>query len=165
MDQTARFALPFLAPGQAQKEWFHNEALQRIDMLLCPVVEGAAVAVPPANPLPGQCFIIATGATGAWAGRDGALAAYTDGGWRFVAPIEGACVIDRVSGQSIVRRGGAWEAGIVRAQEVRINGQSVLRERQAGIANPAGGSIIDVECRSAVAGVLAALRTHGLISE
>jgi hypothetical protein len=40
MDQSARCGLPFLAPGQAQKEWFHNEALQRIDMLLCPVVEG-----------------------------------------------------------------------------------------------------------------------------
>ena len=33
-DATARLALPFIAPGQAQKELFHNEALTRIDALL-----------------------------------------------------------------------------------------------------------------------------------
>ena len=79
MDQTARFALPLLAPGQAQKEWFHNEALQRADMLLCPVIEGPAVATPPANPTTGTCYLIAGGATGAWTGQDGSVAAFTEG--------------------------------------------------------------------------------------
>src|SRR5436190_7808713 len=113
MDQTARFALPQLTPGQAQKEWYHNEALQRIDMLLCPAVEGAAIAAPPVSPAAGACYLVATGATGAWAGQDGALATFTEGGWRFVAPIEGARVLDRTSGQMMVRRGGSWEAGVV----------------------------------------------------
>jgi hypothetical protein len=30
-----------------QKETFHNEALQAIDMLLCPIVEGLPVQLPP----------------------------------------------------------------------------------------------------------------------
>ena len=87
MDQTARFALPQLSPGQARKEWFHNEALQRIDALLCPVVEGPPLALPPSGPLPGACYLVAAGASGAWAGQDGALAVFSDGGWRFVTPI------------------------------------------------------------------------------
>jgi len=164
MDQTARFALPHLSPGQAQKEWFHNEALQRIDMLLCPAVEGAALATPPVSPPAGACYLVATGATGAWAGQDDALAAFSDGGWRFVAPVEGAQVVDRASGQMVVRRNGSWEAGIARAQEVRVDGLTVLRERQPAVADPTGGSVSDAECRTAIAAILARLRTHGLIA-
>ena len=164
MDQSARFGLPFLAPGQAQKEWFHNEALQRIDMLLCPVVEGPAVATPPASPTGGACYIVGVAATGVWAGQDGAIAAYSDGGWRFVTAFEGAQVLDKASGQILVRRSGAWETGVVRAQEVRINGLTVLRERQPAVPNVTGGSVVDTQCRAAMAGILAALRAHGLIA-
>lgn len=146
-----------------QKEWFHNEALQRVDTLLCPVVEGPPLAQPPANPIAGQCFLVAGAATGAWAGNDGALAAFTDAGWRFVAPIEGLRVLDRPSGETWLRRNGSWEIGIVRALEVRIGGQTILRDRQAAIPSPAGGTTVDAECRSAVAALLAALQAHGLI--
>lgn len=107
---------------------------------------------------------MASGATGAWAGQDGALAGITDGGWKFLAPIEGAQVIDAASGQTIVRRGGSWETGVVRAQEFRVNGQTVVRQRQAAIADPTGGTTSDVECRAAVISILSALRTHGLIA-
>lgn len=164
MYQTPRFELPHLSPGQAQKEWLHNEALQRIDMLLCPTIEGPALAVPPVNPPDGACFLVAVGAAGAWVGKDGSLAAFTGGGWRFIAPIEGAQVLDRSSGQSVTYRDGNWEAGIVRAQEVRINGSTILRDRQPAIADPAGGSVTDSQCRTAVAAILAAVRAHGLIA-
>jgi hypothetical protein len=132
-------------------------------MLLCPVVEGAPQAGPPSSPPTGACYLVATGATAEWAGQDGAIACFTAGGWRFIEPIEGVGVVDRVSGQALQWRAGTWEAGIVRAQEVRINGQPVLRQRQPAIADPAGGSVIDSESRTAVAGILTALRTHGLI--
>jgi len=164
MDDTARFALPQLAPGQAQKEWFHNEALQLIDLLLCPVVEGAALATPPADPAAGACYLVASGATGAWTGKDDMLAGYTEGGWRFIAPVEGAQLLDRSSGQTILRREGAWESGIVRAQQLEIEGVTLVRERQAAIADPAGGSIVDSQCRTAVAAMLSMLRAHGLIA-
>lgn len=163
MDQSARFALPFLAPGQNQKEWFHNEALQRVDMLLCPVAEGAPQAAPPPSPALGSCYLVATGGSGAWAGQDGALACFTEAGWKLVAPIEGMRVLDRSTGQMMLRREGAWESGVVRAQQLRISGQVVVGPRQAAIPDPAGGSVVDAECRTALAAVLAALRAHGLI--
>jgi hypothetical protein len=163
MDQTARFALPYLAPGQLQKELFHNEALQRVDMLLCPVVEGPPAASPPVSPTAGSCYLVGSGASGAWAGNDGALACFTEGGWRFAAPTDGMTLVDRASGQFLSRRSGAWEAGILRAQEIRVDGVAVVRARQSPIAEPLGGAQIDGECRAAVGQILAAMRAHGLI--
>ena len=163
MEQTARFQIPLLAPGQAQKEFFHNEALERIGMLLCPVVEGAPEAVPPASPAIGACYLVADAGSGEWQGQGGSIACFTAGGWRFVAPVEGLGVTARLSGEAFLWRSGAWEAGIARCQEVRIGGETVLRERQPAILDPAGGGVIDNECRAALAGVLSALRTHGLI--
>jgi hypothetical protein len=164
MDQSARFALPFLAPGQMQKETFHNEALQAIDMLLCPIVEGLPVQLPPISAAIGSCYLVGADADGAWLGQDGALACMTDGGWRYISSTEGLSVLDRATGEVIVHRNGNWEAGIVRAQEVRIDDQVVLRNRQPAIAAPAGGSIMDNECRAAVAAILTTLRVHGLIA-
>lgn len=163
MDQTARFALPFLAPGQTQKEWFHNEALQRIDMLLGSAVEEPALKDPPSNPVDGQCFLVGDAATGAWSGQDGAIAGYSDGGWRFAAPIEGMSVLVRQSGETMLRRNGSWETGILRVREVQIDGETVLRSRQPVIGDPAGGTIVDAEARAAISSMLLALRAHGLI--
>ena len=39
MSTTVRFALPLIAPGQAQKEAYHNEALAAIDAALHACVE------------------------------------------------------------------------------------------------------------------------------
>lgn len=163
MDQTARFALPYLEPGQMQKELFHNEALQRIDVLLCPVVEGVASPAPPSNPAVGSCYLVAAAATGAWAGQDGSLACFSEGGWRFVMPVDGMSVMDRASGQLISRRGGAWETGLIHAQAILVDGQTVVRNRQTAIADPSGGTTVDGQCRSAVAQILGAMRAHGLI--
>jgi len=119
---------------------------------------------PPASPACGACYLVAGGATGDWAGRDGMLAGYTDGGWRFFAPIEGMRLLDRSSGQLVLRLEGAWESGVVRAEEYRVGGLTVVRARQPAIADPAGGTVIDTQCRTAIGSILAMLRTHGLIA-
>ncbi len=164
MDDTPRFALPYLAAGQAQKEFFHNEALQRIDFLLCPVVEEPPRPSPPANPVAGQAFLVAAGASGAWVGHDGQIAGYGEGGWRFIVAIDGASALDRSSGQMMLRRDGTWEAGIMRAQELRINDLPVVRARQAAIPAPTGGATVDAECRAAISAIISAVRAHGLIA-
>ena len=163
MNQTARFALPFLAPGQMQKEMQVNEALQRIDLLLCALVEGPPANDPPASPAAGQCYLVGNAPIGDWAGNAEAMAGFTDGGWRFVAPSEGLQVLLRATGETMIRRGGAWETGVVRAQEIRVGGEKVLGAQQPTIAVPAGGSVIDAEARAAISEIVASLRSHGLI--
>jgi hypothetical protein len=73
-------------------------------------------------------------------------------------------MLDRSNGQMVVRRGGAWEAGIARATEYQVAGVTVVRQRQAAIADPTGGTTVDSQCRAAVSAILTALRTHGLIA-
>lgn len=132
-------------------------------MLLCPVVEGPGSPTPPSAPAVGDCYLVGAGATGAWAGQDGSLACFSEGGWRFITPIDGMSLVDRASGQTLARRNGAWEAGIIRAQEIRVNGQTVVSNRQSAIGDPSGGTVIDSQCRNSVTQILAAMRAHGLI--
>ena len=88
-ERSVRFALPLLQPGQAQKEVFHNEAVVAVDLLLHAAVEGPPAADPPPAPEAGQCWIVGEDATGAWAGHDDRIAAWTSAGWRFVTPRSG----------------------------------------------------------------------------
>lgn len=105
-EQSARLALPFLLPSQAQKHVTHNEALERLDLLVQLAVESFGATVPPAAPQLGQVWALGAGAVGAWSGQDGRLAHWTEAGWTFVVPRDGwvAC-----SGQALrIRLAGAW---------------------------------------------------------
>ena len=141
---TPRFALPLLAPAQAQKEMFHNEALTLIDALVQPCVESGPDAAPPDAPDEGQCWIVAGGASGAWSGQDGAIALWTAGGWRFAAPRAQMRVL-RLSDGAVLRfDGGAWAA-------------------PSSVAAPSGGTVVDGEARAAIAALLSLLSAHGLL--
>lgn len=163
-DTSARFALPLLQPGQAQKEIFHNEALTLLDIALHGVAESIGDNDPPAAPGPGACWIVGPAPTGAWAGRADHIAGWTAGGWRFVAPVPGMALWLRASGVQARFDGSAWSVGIVPAHAVHVSGQQVVGARQPAIAEPAGGAVVDEQARTAVASILAALRAHGLIT-
>ena len=162
-DATARFSLPLLIPGQAQKEFNHNEALAWIDAVLHPAVEQAPAAVPPDAPLPRQCWIVAEGASGAWGGQEGKIAAWTEGGWRFVAPLPGMLAWSKAGGYWIHFDGTSWIDGALPVQSIRIAGQQVLGVRQPAVPSPSGGTTIDQEARVAIDQITAALMSHGLI--
>lgn len=162
-DASPRFGLPFLLPGQAQKEHYHNEALALVDAALHAAAEGGPAASPPAAPQPGQCWIVAAGATGAWAGQDGRLAAWTEGGWRFVVPAPGMAVWDKAQGYWLHWDGAGWSDGALPASKVTVGGQQVVGERQQAIPSPSNGTTIDAEARAAVDQIIAALMSHGLI--
>jgi len=110
MDQTARLDLPYILSGQALKYITHNEALERLDMLVQPVVEAEGPTIPPATPLPGEAFIVPIGASGAWAGHGGEIAAFQSGAWRFYDPAPGWQVFDRDSGTLKIFSGSQWVA-------------------------------------------------------
>jgi len=161
-DQSPRFGLPFILPGQAQKELFHNEALVRIDAMLQAAVQEGPRPAPPSAPEPGQCWIVAAGATGDWSDRGDQLAAWTEGGWRFLAPSVGTCVWDKAAGVPRQWDGSAWSGGRMACAGLSIAGKAVVGERLPAVPSPSGGTIIDAEARAALAAVIAALKSHGL---
>lgn len=162
MSTSARFALPYILPGQAQKEVFHNEALSTIDAALHAAVEGNPLAIPPATPGEGAAWIVAAGATAAWSGKDDALAIWTGGGWRFVSPAPGMTVWNKLAGVWIYWDGGGWSDGSLPTTKITIEGQQVVGARVEEVPSPSGGSIIDVEARASIAALIAALKSHGL---
>ena len=140
--RTARLDLPLLFAGQAQKEGFVNEITARIDALLHGAIE-AELAVPPTAPADGQMWLVATGASGAWLGQSGKLAARQSGNWLFVTPRDGIKLLNRASGQEI-RYSGSWKSA-----------------QRPGL--PSGGAVIDAEARSALAAILTTLTTAGIV--
>lgn len=160
---TERYGLPLLQAGQSQKEVTHNEAIVRTDALLHPAVESRTLASPPMSPTPGQAWIVAAGAGGEWAGRDGSIAAYQAGGWTFVAPSEGCLVWVRNEGVFALFGPGGWNAETWPVKGLSLDGDAMLTNPQPAIAAPTGGATVDSEARAVVGQILAALRAHGLI--
>lgn len=140
--RTARLDFPLLFAGQTQKEGFVNEMAARIDALLHGAIE-SELAAPPASPLDGQCWLVATGATGDWLGQSGRIAARQGGNWLFFDPRDGMKLLDRSSGQ-----------------EIRFHGSWQIAARPTA---PSGGTTIDSEARNAIAALLGALTTAGII--
>ena len=138
-----RFAMPLLFAGQSQKEVTVNEALLLSDLLLHPVVEGI-VTSPPASPTAGSCWIVGPGAVGAFAAKDASIAAWTDGGWRFITPRDGLRVFDRGRG----------------AERLFLAGWRIATAPAAA----SGGTVIDVQARSAIASLITLLKDTGIFS-
>ncbi|MGB7373370.1 DUF2793 domain-containing protein [Pontixanthobacter sp.] len=103
---SARFGLPFLIAGQAQKEFTVNQATAMTDALMHASVI-AERADPPAAPAEGDSYIIAANAGSVWAGKTGYLASYQGGVWIMVAPIIGMRVFDQSSRQ-MIHFDGIW---------------------------------------------------------
>ena len=164
MPQSARLGAPLIQPAQVDKSLTHNEAMALFDVAISAAVDGFLVDTPPASPAIGSCYVVGANPTGAWAGHAGTLAGYTEGGWRFIAGLEGLTALDKVSGETALFRSGAWEKGQARAAKLSIGGNQVVGPRGTAVADPAGGTIVDVEARAAIAAILARLRQHGLIA-
>ena len=120
---------------------------------------------PPASPVIGNCYIVGASPTGDWAGKPQFVAAFTGGGWRLLAPIEGMSLYVKAEERCANYRAGTWEMGIVRGSSLMIGGEQVVGARAPAIPDPAAGSVIDSEARTAIGAILAALRQHGLIEQ
>jgi Protein of unknown function (DUF2793) len=138
---TARHSLPNLFVGQSQKEITHNEALARIDALLHPVVE-AELAAPPGSlgiSDDGRCWLVANAATDAWTGKSGQIARWSGGSWRYISACEGMMLWDESIGKRRFYINALWTT-------------------PNAIADPAGGTVVDVEARIALVSILQHLR-------
>ena len=106
-DTSANLSLPYIQPSQAQKHVTHNEALRVLDAVVQLTVESAAETAPPAA-TDGQRWIVATGASGAWAGHDAKLAVYDDNAWAFYEASEGWLAYDKAASALLVFDGTDW---------------------------------------------------------
>ena len=140
--RSPRHALPFLIPGQAQKELFINESLALLDMLLHPVVQGEAT-IPPAEPAAGDCWIVGSDATEAWSGFDASIAGWDGAQWSFARPLPGM---------------SAYDAAVGAFRNFTTDWSQL-----PSLPEPSGGSVVDEEARASISALFGALRTAGVI--
>ncbi|PYE85321.1 DUF2793 domain-containing protein [Phyllobacterium leguminum] len=110
MENTPNLNLPYILPSQAQKHVTHNEALQLLDAFVQLSVLDRDLTTPPAIPAEGSRYIVASGASGAWAGQDGLVACLLDGAWEFYAPAEGWIAWVSDEDKLLAWNGTAWGA-------------------------------------------------------
>ena len=121
MSETSQLGLPMLQPAQAQKHVTVNEALAKIDGLAQLVLSSATQATPPVSAADGTAFFVPAGGVNEWAGQDGNIAIYSNGGWVFSAPKRGwrAFILDESA--SAVFDGATWN---ISPMGISLNGAS-----------------------------------------
>jgi hypothetical protein len=143
--ETHRFALPQLVVAQAHKEITHNEALVLVDALLHPLVEGVATS-PPTLSIndAGKCWLVDNSSSDSFAGKEGHLAYWTGGSWRFTVPVLGMRVWHRPGGYLINYADEGWVSF-------------------ATVELPSGGAVVDAECRAALGELISRLSDAGIL--
>lgn len=127
MTSTPRLALPVIEAAQAQKHVTHNEALVLLDALTQLSVESRALAAPPVAPADGACYIPASGASGAWSGWDGKIAAFSGGGWVQIAPVSGLKAWVKAERLTVTYEDGVWRDGVALTAH---GGRATLRAKE-----------------------------------
>ena len=140
---TPRFELPLLHAAQAQKEFFVNEAHSLVDALLHPVVKGSTSA-PPQSPVEGESWIVAAGSTDVFIGRTDQVATLQSGQWCFAKPVDGMTVFDESLSKRRFYRNG-WQVA-------------------ADVISPSGGSVQDIQARTSIDHIIAALQKAGIMT-
>lgn len=108
MDRTDNLDIPYIMAAQAQKHVTHNEAIRALDAIVQLSVLDRDLTTPPLTPTDGERYIIATSATGEWAGKDDQITAYQDGAWMYYSPLEGWLVWIADEDRLLVWDGAAW---------------------------------------------------------
>lgn len=142
--ETRNFSLPLLFPGQAQKEFFLNQAASIIDAALASVVE-ASLNDPPTSPAEAASYLVLAPATGVWEGQEDKIAMFVGESWHFITPVEGISVFDRAASQ-VLRYLSGWQ---------NATEPSPLQ----------GGAVIDVEARQMLSDIVEALRKVGVFGQ
>ncbi|MBA3911879.1 MAG: hypothetical protein C0524_18870, partial [Rhodobacter sp.] len=108
-DTSTHLGLPYLLAAQAQKHVTHNEALRLLDAMVQLSVLDRTRTTPPASPADGDRHLVASGATGIWAGWDLNVAFWVDGVWLRLVPRQGWLVWIAAEQAFQVWNGSAWD--------------------------------------------------------
>lgn len=168
---TPDFGIPELAQAQATPEITHNEAIVRLQLSFCGVIDKDLTA-PPGAPTEGDAYLINTAApTGAWAGRGYCLTIYWGGAWRFLPDVtsagtpivmgarqEGLRTYVQDEDKTYRWNGAAWSSQTTTASEVGFtpvgtiaatNVQAAIAEAASEAVQIAGHAALSVVARSA----------------
>ena len=108
-DTSTNLGLPYLLAAQAQKHVTHNEALRLLDAMVQLSVLDRIRTTPPASPADGDRYLVASGATGLWAGWDLNVAFWVDGVWMRLVPRPGWLVWVAAEQVFLVWNGTVWD--------------------------------------------------------
>ena len=142
---TPRAGVPLLAAAQAQKHVTHNEALLKLDALLCARILDRDLSAPPASPADGDAYLVKATGSGVWTGQDGAIAYAVDGGWRFYAPFEGLCAFIADESVMLVYSGAAWVdwASVLNLQNIPLVGVNTTADATNKLAAKSSALLFD----------------------
>lgn len=107
-EKTTNLQLPYILAAQAQKHVTHNEAIRALDTLIQISAEDKDLNTPPISPSEGNCYLVASPATGEWSGKENNIAAFQDGAWMFYEPFEGWVSWLRDEDIQVVYDGTSW---------------------------------------------------------
>ena len=173
MADSANLALPLIAASQAQKHVTHNEALRLLDGIVQLSVKDRNLSAPPGSPAEGARYIVASGASGAWAGWVGSVALWVNGAWmRLIPQIGWMCWVEDES-TALVWTGSAWTPWVdavnlvARAAAVTVaegaqgygTGMGVTEQTLSGLSGASVDSTIVIPNRSICLGVTSKVTT------
>lgn len=143
MSNSPSNGIPYVPQGTQDPAAGLNLAINVIDALLQSRVINMTTTAPPGSPADGDQYIVAAGATGAWATHDHSLARWVADGafWQFYpAGVQSWVVLDRSSNSLYTWSGSAWvaAAGITDAP---VNGNSYGRRNGAWVVLAASNAI------------------------
>lgn len=110
MADTPNLVLPYIQAAQAQKHVTHNEAIRLLDGMVQLAVLSQTLTAPPGSPVDGDRYIVASGATGAWAIWDLNVAFWIDGAWVRLVPRVGWIAYSVADAAHYAWNGTAWVA-------------------------------------------------------
>lgn len=95
-ETSARLAMPYIQPAQAQKHVTHNEALRVLDVVVQLSLASRTLNTPPLIAQNGSCYLVPAAAGGDWVGQAGRIALRDNDAWDFLTPRTGwlAMVLD-----------------------------------------------------------------------
>lgn len=111
MTTTPRLGAPELVSAQATPEATVNEQIRYVEQGASYfIVKDKDLTAAPGSPADGDAYIVATGATGTWSGKDGKIAFRMSTGWLYVTPIEGTLAYVQDENTRYAYNGSAWAA-------------------------------------------------------
>ena len=88
----------------------------QLDVLVNLAVESRNLASPASAPVDGAAWLVPEGASGAWSGRSGTIAARISGAWHYFQPQDGWRVYVMDEAALLVLSEGRWRV-LARAEE------------------------------------------------